>query len=294
MWVAYYGANDHLVRVDPSTGEMVDDIVVDTSPSWEVGGGGITVADGSVWITGSVSSKTCPDSSGPGQAGLVQVDVATDRPVATVCLGGAFGADVAVDANGVWVLIFTSGPGADPMQIVHLDPSTLQILGRIDLAETYGHRIFAVGDAVVAGVNETANSTIGDSVLAIVDPATATLRDEVHLTSYAFFSADGDQLWATTGDGLERLNPLTGSVVAGPFDVLSTGDFIGAGAGGVWLLDPEHDRSLFRVDPETGKLDLVAEVSGKFEWNDVAFSPDAIWGLGYDGELHRLELSPRD
>jgi hypothetical protein len=292
VWVAYYDASPaqhgHLVRVDPATNRVVDDVVVDTFPSWEVGGGGLTVADGSVWITGSIESTRCPNPSGRrSQAALVQVDAATDTPIKTICLGGQFGADVAVDDAGVWVLVFSYG---GPMEVVRVDPSTGDVLGRTQLQQRYGHYLFAVAGSIVAGVNEVSGPDVGDSVLAVIDPATGALRDTIPLHAYAWLASDGEQLWAATGDGLERLDPATGAVTAGPYAVATTGDALAVGADGVSYLSPEGRRLfVMRLDPATGRTTQIG-VRGRFEWNALAMAPGTLWGLGFDGTLYRVDL----
>ncbi len=298
VWVAYFDTSPdqhgHLVRVDPQTNQVVDDIVVDTFPSWEVGGGGLTVSDGSVWITGSIESTRCPDpglfQAGRFQAALVRVDAATDTPGQTICLGGHFGADVAVDDAGVWVLVF--GDHDRMLSVVHVDPSTGDVLGRTELQQHYGHWLFAVGGSIVAGVNEVSGADVGNSVLAVIDPATGVLRDTIPLHSSAWLASDGEQLWAATGDGLERLDPVTGAVTAGPYAVANTGDALAVGPEYVSFLAPEgRQLLLLRLNPATGQTTPI-EVQGGFEWNALAQAPGTLWGLGFDGTLYRVDLPP--
>ncbi len=294
IWVAYYDTtpeqNGHLVRVDPATDEVVDNVVVDTFPSWEVGGGGLTVADGEVWITGSIASDRCPDPGPhPFQAALVRVDATTDQPAQTICLGGRFGADVAIDDAGVWVLVF--GRNDDRMEVVHVDPTTGDVLGRTELQQQYGHYLFAVGGSIVAGVNDVSpEGGVENALLAVIDPATGEVRDTVPFHSYAWLASDGEQLWAATDDGLERLDPATGVVTAGPFAVGTTGDALAAGPEAVAFLVPEGRRLfLMRLDPSTGERTEI-EVHGTFEWNALALAPGTLWGLSYDGTLYRVDL----
>jgi hypothetical protein len=289
VWVAYYDASrrqrGHLVRIDPATNRIADDVVVDTFPSWETGGGGLTVADGSVWITGSIESSRCRSPSHRRyQAALVRVDAATDRPVQTLCLGGRFGADVAVDAAGVWVLVFGDG---DRMEVVHVDPEAGAVLGRTRLRQHYGHQLLATGGWIVAGVTHNPGE---NSLLAVIDPSTGSLRATRPLDSYAWLASDGDHLWAATGDGLQRLDPGTGAVTAEPFDVGNTGDALAASADGVAFLVTEGRRLfLMRLDPSTGERTEL-RVRGTLEWNALALSPGTLWGLGYNGTLYRIDL----
>jgi hypothetical protein len=290
VWVAYYDASPqqhgHLVRVDPATTRIVDDVVVDTFPTWEVGGGGLLVAGGSVWITGSIDSSRCRNPGGRRyQAALVRVRAAGVRPVQTICLGGRFGADVAVDDAGVWVLTFGSG---NRMDVVHLDRQTGTVLGRTSLWQHDGHQLLAVGRWIVADVTHNAGE---NTLLAVIDPRTGKLRTTARVDSQAWLASDGHQLWAATSDGLERLDPETGRVLVGPFDVGTTGDALAVSQQWVSALVPEGRRLfLMRLDPVSGTRTQVS-VRGKFGWNAIALAPGALWGLGFDGILYRVDLS---
>ena len=57
VWVAANGedAGGDVVRLDPSTGDVVARIPVEHLPAWEFGGGGMATGLGSVWLTGPAS-----------------------------------------------------------------------------------------------------------------------------------------------------------------------------------------------------------------------------------------------
>ena len=100
----------------------------------------MTYAFGSVWIVGSARLE------GEPQAILTRVDPSTDRVVATIGLGGMWGADVSATSDAVWVATF-----ADPVaQVVRVDPATDLATDTIDLKSDYVSQIEAVDDVVVA------------------------------------------------------------------------------------------------------------------------------------------------
>src|SRR5206468_3553347 len=159
------------------------------------------------------------------------------------------------------------------------------VLRRTRLRQHYGHQLLATGGWIVAGVTHNPGE---NSLLAVIDPATGALQATRPIDSFAWFASDGDQLWAATGDGLERLDPGTGGVIAGPFDVGNTGDALAVSAEGVSFLIPEGRRLfLMRLDPSTGERTEL-RVRGTFQWNALALSPGTLWGLGYNGALYRI------
>jgi hypothetical protein len=79
IWVAA-SANDGsfrgwILRIDPATNRIVAKIPVRSVPGWEIGGGGLTVGDGSVWVTGGVAAPGGVNSPGHGSnAILIRID----------------------------------------------------------------------------------------------------------------------------------------------------------------------------------------------------------------------------
>ena len=186
---------------------------------------------------------------------------------------------MAVDAEG-WVEVLDLGLDYDRLVVEDdrdvdgvVDDLALDVLQDLLAAVDVGRprlwvdRVFAVGGSIVAGVNDSWDGAVGDSLLAVIDPTTGALRDTVPLHSNVWLTSDGDQLWAATGDGIERLDPATGAITAGPFAVGTTGDALAVGPDGVSFLVPEG-RQLFlmRLDPATDQRTQI-KVQGKFQWN---------------------------
>jgi TolB protein len=77
VWVAVTGESsgeETVVRIDPETNEVIATIPVAAVPRWEVGGAGMTIGAGSVWITGSVEDPGDPPLG--TDAVLVRIDPA--------------------------------------------------------------------------------------------------------------------------------------------------------------------------------------------------------------------------
>ena len=281
VWVAYYQDDgNHLARIDPGTGKVVDDIKVDTGPSWESGGGGLTVGDGSVWLTGG---------SGRGSL-LVRVDPVAGRVTADIELGEGWGADVVVDASGVWVMSFARG-GDGPVRVDRVDPATNQVVATIPLQEDYGHFLVAVGGRIVAQTNQTSKDReVGGAVLYFIYSTTNAIARREPIGFYAWPAVGdvGAQLWLNAGPDLIEMDPATGDVIA-QFAVPSTGDAISVGAGGVWFLAASNRAAIHLFDPATGQVGGSVDIPGS---SPVAFAvaPHAIWVLNYDGTVIQVQL----
>src|SRR6266545_231725 len=171
LWLSVSNADGsfggHLVRIDADTGKTADDIPVPGVPTWEVGGGGLSVGDGSVWIATSATGEGTLNSPGGGSdALLVRVDTSTDEVVDQVNLGGLHGDDVVVDDTGVWVVI-------DPFSNTVVDSVSLGDYARLDEAPdgtvlwglgTHGAIAFDPSTGSVTSISDSAGT--GDAVAA--------------------------------------------------------------------------------------------------------------------------------
>lgn len=297
VWVAV--SNDdgsfagELLRLDPGDGTAQAVIPVPAVPEWEVGGGGLAVGDGSVWIAGSVDAPGGFDAPGGGSnALLVRVDASSNTVTDAIDLGGLNGADVAVDANGVWVWIFADD---GKMEVDRVDPATGAVLARIPIDASYGHLIFARGGNVVAVGNEVGADTVGRTALFAIDPQTDQVVGSLPLgrstwpMAWPAMGEDGF-LRVVTGDRLLTIDPGTLDVLA-DVPLRSTGDALAAGDGGVWFLDPQNRASVQRFDQETGQVDLSIELPIEASAPvALVLSPDAVWALDVDRKLVRIGL----
>ena len=89
---------------------------------------------------------------------------------------------------------------------------------------------------------------------------------------------------------MSRFDPATGYIVAGPYDIPSTGDTLAVGEGGVWLLDPQG-RELRRLDPSSGDVtDVSIEQDRQSTPIALIVSPGSVWILTYEHELLRVDV----
>jgi outer membrane protein assembly factor BamB len=286
-----------IVGIDPATGETVLEASVDTVPTWEVGGQGLAVADGVLWVGGG--------HDGPGGGGAVlAVDAATGQVLDRVVLGGQLVADVAVSGDGVWVLQF--GSGADePVRVVRLDPVTHEVVGTDPLTQTYARQIVAAGGGIWVHERMSRGATVTESVLTRVDPASGTVDVSVPLGGYAAgFEAVGGSLWAAASSddvanmlqSLVRIDPVTGEVLdrhdLGP--TMTVRDVFASGAdGSLWFVGSgEAGFTLHRFDPGEERVDASIDLPGDLTPTALEATPSSVWVANYEGSVTRVEVGP--
>ncbi|TMK28751.1 MAG: hypothetical protein E6G61_11065, partial [Actinobacteria bacterium] len=211
MWVSSFDKSQTgwITRLDTTTGEKVARISTgDVFPTWEIGGGGLTVGNGSLWLAGAAAA---PGEVGGVHAFLLRIDPDTNAVVARIDLGTGSGADVVVDDSGVWALsLSVADDGTTAMLVTRVDASSNAVVATIPLDATYGHYIFAVQGSIVAQTNVVRQDTVAGTVLHIIDAATNTVETSVPLGTYAWPTADKTHLWALDGRTILSIDPATG------------------------------------------------------------------------------------
>ncbi|MDP9225750.1 MAG: hypothetical protein M3P18_18305 [Actinomycetota bacterium] len=279
VWVGVHPLDNapSILRIDPETAEIVARIPTSVVPSWEVGGGGLLVADGSVWAAGS---------AGASGGAIVRIDPSTNSVAETIEVPQGSVADVAVNADGIWVLI--QGNPDEP-EVVRIDPSTHQIVATIPLSGGYGRSIFAGEGWVLAAVTQPSGGGAYGGSLVYVDPATNDAGGVFDLGTYPSVAEGDGAVWAVTETGLVQIDPLSAQPIGGEASVGCTGDALTVGAGGVWCFDPARDRALTRFNPAAGDVDVRLGRDDRTGGLALATSPQAVWVI--DGaDLVRVDL----
>jgi len=280
-----------LFRVDAATNEIVAMIPLEGAPGFVSGGGGLAYGFGSVWVAGYARVD------GSSQAVAQRVDPTSDTVIATIPLGGIWGADVAIDGTSVWVGYF----GEDHAGVARIDPITNAVTADLPLPSGYVRRVTAVPGGVVATELEWNGNRGPCTVLTAIDPATATIvaREPVgkDCGGADLFAWDGE-IWGS-GAGLQRVDPSTALLVGDPIPfeperfprsfVLAHGRevWFGAYPGG----NGNHSDRVARLDAATGAVEYFLEAGG----TDAVFAPETgtIWILQFDGSLIRVDLNDR-
>jgi len=281
-----------LFRVDASTNEIVAEIPLEGGPTFVSGGGGLAYGFGSVWVAGYAQVD------GAQQAVVQRVDTASNRVVATIPVGGTYGADVALDQRGVWVAYF----GEQHASVGLIDPGTDSAIADVPLPSDYVRRITVGSGGVVATELEWNGVESPCFVLTAIDPASATIGARERLgpgcAGAQLFEWNGE-MWASAGGDLLRVDPVTAQLVGEPISfepehfprsfVFGTGRevWFGAYPGG----DGNRPDRLARLDAVSGQIEYYLQVGGI----DAVFAPETrtIWILEFDGSLTRVDLYDR-
>jgi hypothetical protein len=279
-----------LLRLDPAKNAVVETIPIEGSPSWETGGGGVVSADGSLWVAGGAQT-----GDGQSQAILSRVDSANGDILATIPLGGQFGADVAVNSDAVWVAIF----GAQSAEVVRVDPSTNAVVGKIRLPSGYVRRIVAIEGAVMVEEEEWGGGSGPCGFLTTIDPSTDSIlaREPVSADcNLASLKVWDGQVWAAFGGHFAPIDPHTTRSLGGGFAFEPNHEprgFLVTDPSGIWFsaypgADGDTPDRLTRIDPTTGKI--AGYLSLDHGPIDGAVLDGSLWILNYDGTVTRVDL----
>jgi DNA-binding beta-propeller fold protein YncE len=223
-----------VVRVDAETNQAVETIPVNGTPS------AVAVGGNSIWI----ASRLCaPDDDQPGV--VLRIDTETNHVVATIPVGDspAVPIDIATDGTGVWATLDLDG-GMNG-QVVHIDGSTNEVVGRVDVEGRL--RDIVVGEGATWVLN---TDQLNPSVIRI-NPGEDQIAASIPLRgSPEGLVAGADAVWTSSG----RIDPRTNEVEEIPLG--STFDPFAAGVGGVWFRGLNVDsHTISRLDPQTLKVD---------------------------------------
>ncbi len=283
LWVSIDpvdSADRAVLRIDPENDRILAKIPTPVVPGWEIGGGGLTVADGSVWVAGL-------DASSNGAHGaIVRIDSSTNLVADTIRLEGGKVADVAADGAAIWAL--TSGNRGGP-ELVRLDPSSDAVVATIPLSGGYGRSIFATGGSVLVTVAQPPGGPFDGGTLVRIDASTNEVSGTFDLGTYPSVAMDDGTIWAMTDGGLVQIDPATGQPNGAPATVPCAGDALAVGAGGVWCFGAAADRALMRFNPQTGQVDVALKPEEGTGGTALATSPSSVWVVN-GTQLVRVDL----
>jgi DNA-binding beta-propeller fold protein YncE len=223
---------------------------------------------------------------------LVRIDPRTNRVTTQVAVGNDPRA-VAADANGVWVANHDGN-------VWRLDARTDRVISRspaygfpADLAILPANAVACCrssgGSAVVVngpsdpGVVEINAASGATTVFRLADRG-RSFGAEASAGADAPGVATGPSgIWVARPDGqVGRFNVNTGRLVQPLFIAAPRAERggsyfsgIAVAVGGVWVLGDRNDRTLWRIDPATGKL--AAAIRLPFAPSDVAVGDGAVW-----------------
>jgi TolB protein len=282
VWVSVDPVNSpdrSILRIDPQSDRVLATIPTPVVPGWEIGGGGLVVAQGSVWVAG-------PDGSG---GTIVRIDPSTNAVTDTITLKGQVVADIAVDSSAIWALL-RGDPYQPGPEMVRIDPASALVVARIPLSGGVGRYIFAMGGSVIAAIAQPPGGPYDGGTLVRIDPSTNQVGGTFDLGTYPSAAVGDGMMWAVTeSGGLVQIDPATGQPTGTPANVPCTGDALAVGTGGVWCFDPARSRALTRFNPQTAKVDVAMRSDQSTGGTALAASPGSIWVVNGE-QLTRIDL----
>lgn len=302
VWVA--ASNDdgafggRIIRIDPVTHEVQAEIAVRAIPTWEVGGGAMTFADGDLWVAGDVEKPGDFDDPGGGaDAAVVRIDASTSEVVRVFEMGGTGAADLAFLNGDLWVLVFGDETVDHKMEVARVDPMTGDVVARVPLSSGWAHSIVAAGERLVVleGGDDAVNV---DGRVAVIDPVTNTVtRTELPRRFFTPIPAlSRGQVWISLDPGFVRFDPATARfpdpVISLPARFSDCCGVLEADDRGIWFLGLAQTGTgseLNLFDPATGEVTRLLELT---DGNHVAMAiaPDAVWILNYNGTVTHVAL----
>lgn len=285
VWVTAYGIENQrdeaVQRIDPDTNSVVATIPLEAVPTWEQGGGGVAYGHESLWVVGarSVDSEL--------EAILQRIDPATSEIQATIPLPFDRFGDVVANDEAVWVASFPDQAGAGQAELARVDPVTNAVVAKIPLAHDFIRRLVALEDAVV--VEEWGDR---GTVIEVIDVRSNTIAAT---SGPEAWDADGgrivqvvDQVWATIGDGFDRVDLTTGEPAGQPVGQGIVPRCVCTSSGSsIWILGRGQ---LELLDVQTGEQTVVLQSANLSESIDIAATEESVWLLTFDGVLTRVAV----
>lgn len=259
-----------LIRVDPDTGDVARGGFV-KEPFF----GGIVVLRDEVWTV----SNRWDDSGGPRRGAIQRWDRDTLELLDTRIFRGERPSEIASTERFLWI---TNPGGEGPDEIWKMDPSTGQIIERIEVgAEASGilatESAIWVSDAIDGGVWK-----IDPSSARVVETVAkgASCSNEMRLSRKT--------LWVVTCDGLIKIDRASSRVV-GKIHVKGVVTDIAWAFGRLWALDLRGD-TLIGIDPATSELtgDRIKIPDADSPPSDVEAGNGSLYVTSIDGVVTRI------
>lgn len=258
--------NGHLVKIDPTSNEMVGAVKVDTTTDLDNYCQGLGTDGQSVW------SCSAADEGDNRTINVVRVDAQTNEVVETVKIGKIFEQfEMPFLANQIWVL---TGKGDE---LIGIDATSNEPSPAIDL----GARCFQVAVAE----NSLLATCALDDLLLRIDPEKREVISRATVMNPRNIAAAKNGIWVTQDNGVVRLDPASLEPVltlTGLSGLGSTGDIF-ATEETVWIR--LENGFLYKVDSATNQLIEQIKPDQDLTGGSVFITSDSVWTTAIDDDL---------
>lgn len=274
VWVVS-AADRALVRLDPRTGVVVDEIAVPEEVGPPIG---VMVANGSVWVQTGIAERR----SGIVVPAVVRVDAATNQILSILSLDHGSHTGIAVGGRALWSA--SSDTGVVAKRDLARGRVTATTQGPVPpVALAFGQEaVWSLG-----GGRSHVEPPIPGTI-ARIDPTSASVTSSSQVgVSPRDLAVGAGAVWVVDpGErALLRIDAATASVTD-RIQLPGRPTQVTVGPTGVWALDPEGG-VLFRIDPD----DVSVTGSVQVGPDPVAMSTDqeSVWVARSDGTILRIE-----
>lgn len=287
-----------IVRLDPTTAEIIARIPVEAPPGWEFGGAGMAASLGSIWVTGGIDAERPPGE--PCCDAVVQrIDPVTNQVAEVLNLGPGSGDDIWVDDSGIWLLI--SAPDQQREQVLRLDLASRGLVARIDVPAMWSQSIFESAGYIWVLGTPLGGAENNPTTLWGIDPKTNQLARTVPLDQAPWIPGiASDGIWVRTDEGVQKIDPSNRETL-GPIPPppgCCTNPFVDDGVGGVWVaafIGSVESEGFWHITAE-GQIDArgAIEPGSEEAWQGIAYAFDpatqAIWVVHARDSVSRIEI----
>jgi streptogramin lyase len=246
LWVKRDFGN--VIRIDPSSHEILATITTDTPPFGLCQGIGADTR--SIW--------SCSES----ESDIVRIDPGTNEIVDVVKVGKIEPQGRLVsEAGKVWILTGENGE-----QLVGVDSESLEIGAPIAIGAACWD--LAVGGGAVWAVCPRENLVLR------IDPTAGAVTDRIAVTTPTQISVGADAAWVGSADGIVRID-LKDRTSRVAIKDLVTGDLgaVWASATAIWVRAAKP--FLTRIDPATSRV--VEAITSEYAAGDVIGLDGTLW-----------------
>lgn len=219
---------------------------------------------------------------------LSRINPATNtvQAVVQLALTGTEGPEaITTGAGSLWVTTTEYTPDDTTLagSIVRIDPTTGTTQATIPGGRGSYDIAFGFGSIWVPNFD--------DNAVVRIDPATNQVVATVSIIEPSGIAVDANGVWVVDHSGnVVKIDPAT-NMPGTPIHTLSTGGFIAAGGGSLWVTNPGSfdaaDGSLSRINSATGLL--VGSVTVGARPQEVVYAGGSVWvGLGGASSVVRV------
>ena len=232
----------------------------------------VLITDDAIWV-----ASTNPYA-------VHQIDLATNRIVATVRVSGEACSGLASGFGSIWVPLCGKKP-----ELVRIDEAKNAIIATLPIPPA------GPEGGITASEDSVWLVTDKNGTLDRIDPSTNSVRQKIPIPpgSYNPIFSDGI-IWITGVESgiLTAVDAVTGKVLES-VPVGPKPRFLTAGGGSVWTLN-QGDGTVSRVDEKSRRVIATIHTGIPGVGGDIGYGADSVWATVFDVPLTRIDATTNE